>query len=60
MKGLDSYQARFVILLGRFADCRKIPITLTDFGRNQDSDCKLLENRLRAARHQQKSSKIVL
>jgi len=31
-----------------------------DFGGNQDSSCKLLKNRLRAAWHQQKSSKIVL
>src|SRR3981081_663928 len=39
---------------------RKIAITLIDFGGKQDSGCKLLKNRLRAAWHQQKSSKIVL
>jgi hypothetical protein len=35
-------------------------IELIDFGGNQDSGCKLLKNRLSAAWHQQKSSKIVL
>jgi hypothetical protein len=44
----------------RSDSCRNIAITLIDFGGNQDSGCKLLKNRLRAARHQQKSSKIVL
>jgi hypothetical protein len=38
----------------------KIAINLIEFGGSEDSGCKLLENRLRAAWHQQKSSKIVL
>jgi len=42
------------------ADTVMESITLIVFGGKQDSGCKLLENRLRAAWHQQKSSKIVL
>jgi hypothetical protein len=44
--------------------CRNIAIALVivriDFRWSQGSGCKLLKNRLRAAWHQQKSSKIVL
>jgi hypothetical protein len=51
---------RHAVLLYSFSSWRKIANTLIDFGGKQDSGYKLLKNRLRAAWHQQKSSKIVL